>query len=130
MTFITWTLIKGRPKDTSYFEGSKAAVIVCDLMKEPTITKMSAWAESIRKGIGKVPLVFVGNNVDEASKNNVEMMNKIAKSYASPVVFTYLEDRDSIEEVFVQIINAVRPNFGEDVFKPEQQDNPPFKHQA
>ncbi len=107
MTFITWTLTKGRPKDTSYYKGSKAAAIVCDLTKVKTIKKMNTWAKSIQKGVGDIPLVFVGNNVDAAAGNNVEMMIKIAKSYSSPVVLTRLEDRESIEEVFVQIVKAI-----------------------
>ena len=107
MTFITWTLTKGRPKVTSYYKGSKAAVIVCDLTKTNTIKRMKTWAKSIRKGIGGIPLVFVGNNVDAAAGDDVEMMLKIAKSYSSPVVLTRLEDRKSIEEVFGQIVKAV-----------------------
>jgi GTPase SAR1 family protein len=110
MTFITWTLTKGRPKRTSYYKGTKAAVIVCDLTKPRTIKKMKTWAKSIKKGVGMIPLVFVGNNVDQAKSNNVDVMLRIAKSYDSPVVLTRLKDRDSIEEVFVQIIKAVGPD--------------------
>ncbi len=114
MTFITWTLTKGRPKRTSYYKGTKAAVIVCDLKKPQTIKKMKAWAKSIIKGVGEIPLVFVGNNVDEAKSGNVDTMLKIAKSYDSPVVLTRLKDRASIEEVFVQIIKAVGPDLLKD----------------
>ena len=107
MTFITWTLTKGRPKESSYFKGSKAAVIVCDLTKVKTIKKMKIWAKSIRKGVGDIPMVFVGNNVSAAEGNNVELMIKIAKSNSSPVVLTSLENRESIEEVFAQIVKAI-----------------------
>lgn len=114
MTFITWTLTKGRPKATSYYKGTKAAVIVCDLRKTNTIKKMKRWAKSIKKGVGDIPLVFVGNNVDSAKSNNVDMMLKIAKSFGSPVVLTRLEDRKSIEEVFERIIKAVGPKLWEE----------------
>ncbi len=110
MTFLTWFLTKGRPKDTSYYKGTKAAVIVCDLTKGHTIKKMKSWAKSIRKGVGQIPLVFVGNNVDMAKSSKVDLMLKIANSYESPVVLTRLGDRDSIEEVFVQIIKSVGPD--------------------
>jgi GTPase SAR1 family protein len=111
MTFITWTLTEGRPKNTSYFEGSKAAVIVCDLTSKHTIKRMRRWAESIRKSIGSIPLVFVGNNVEEANGKNVELALKIAKSYNSPVVLTSLEDKKSIEEIFIQIVNTMGSKF-------------------
>jgi GTPase SAR1 family protein len=107
MTFITWTLTEGRPKDTSYFEGSKAAVIVSDLTRKHTIKKMKIWAESIVKSVGNIPLVFVGNNVEKAKGKNVEMALKIAKSYDSPMVLTSLEDKESIEKVFIQILKSI-----------------------
>lgn len=114
MTFLTWTLTKGRPRDTSYYKGTKAAVIVCDLTKGHTIKKMKSWAKSIRKGVGQIPLVFVGNNVDMAKTSSADLLLKIAKSFKSPVVLTSLEDRKSIEEIFVQIINAVGPDLCEE----------------
>lgn len=124
LTFLTWTLTKGRPRDTSYYKGTKAAVIVCDLTKSHTIKKMKSWAKSIRKGVGQIPLVFVGNNVDRAKGNNVDLMLKIAKSYKSPVVLTSLKDRGSIEELFVQIINSVGPDLWDDRYTYNEQGSP------
>jgi nucleoside-triphosphatase THEP1 len=110
MAFTTWTLTDGRPKDTSYYKGSKAAVIVCDLTKGNTVVKMKTWADSIIKRVGRIPLVFVGNNVDSALGNNVDLMLKLAESYHSPVVFTRLGDRKSVEMIFDQIVKAVGPD--------------------
>ena len=115
LTFLTWTLTKGRPKDSTYFKGSRAAIIVCDLTKEQTIKKMKSWANSVRKRIGAIPLVFVGNNAKKASENNVDMMLEIAKTYDSSVVLTRLDDPSSIEEVFGRIIQAIWPDSGDDV---------------
>ena len=127
MTFITWTLTKGRPKDTSYYKGTKAAVIVCDLIKTNTIKKMKRWAKSIKKGVGDIPLVFVGNNIDSAKSGNVDMMLRIAKSFDSPVVLTRLEDRESIEEVFEQIIKAVGSKLLEGTVIHKQPSSAPLK---
>jgi GTPase SAR1 family protein len=107
LTFITWTLTEGRPRDTSYLQGTKAAVIVCDLTKGKTVKKMNKWVKSLKKGVGVVPLIFVGNNVDSAQGSEVDMMLSTAKSYNAPVVLTRLSDRTSIEEVFVQILKAI-----------------------
>jgi len=114
LTFTTWTLTKGRPKDTTYLQGSKAAIICADLTKIKTIKKMRSWAKSIRKGVGDIPLIFVGNNVTDAEGGNVDLILKIAKSYDSPVVLTRLDDRASIEEVFLQVVKAVRGSVKED----------------
>jgi GTPase SAR1 family protein len=107
LTFITWTLTQGRPRDTSYLSGTKAAVIVCDLTKGKTVKKMKKWAKSLQKGVGDVPLIFVGNNVDSAKGSEVDLMLKTATTYSAPVVLTRLSDRGSIEEIFVQIIKAI-----------------------
>jgi GTPase SAR1 family protein len=109
LTFITWTVTEGRPKDTSYYRGSKAAVIVCNLTKGKTVKKMKKWTRSIEKGVGKIPLVFVGNNVDESKGKEVDMMLETAKQYNAPVVLTRLTDRSSIEEIFIQVIKAIGP---------------------
>ena len=107
LTFITWTLTQGRPKDTSYLQGTKAAVIVCDLTKGKTVKKMNKWANSLQQGVGDVPLIFVGNNVDSAQGSEVDMMLSTARSFNAPVVLTRLSDRASIEEVFVQVLKAI-----------------------
>jgi signal recognition particle receptor subunit beta len=107
MTFITWTLTKGRPKDTTYTHGTKAAVVVCDLSKGKTVKKMKKWTKSIKKGIGEIPIIYVGNNVDGAKAERVDRMLNYAKAYDAPVVLTRLSDRTSIEEVFVQIVKAI-----------------------
>ena len=107
LTFITWTLTEGRPRDTSYLQGTKAAVIVCDLTKGKTVKKMNKWANSLQQGVGDVPLIFVGNNVDSAQGSEVDMMLSTARSFNAPVVLTRLSDRASIEEVFVQILKVI-----------------------
>jgi GTPase SAR1 family protein len=107
LTFITWTLTVGRPRDTLYLQGTRVAVIVCDLTKGKTVKKMKKWARSLHKEVGEIPLIFVGNNVDSASGSEVDMMLSQAKTYDAPVVLTRLSDRDSIEEVFIQIIKAI-----------------------
>jgi GTPase SAR1 family protein len=114
MTFTTWTLTKGRPKGTTYLKGSKAAIICSDLAKVKTVKKMRMWAKSIIKGVGDIPLVFVGNNVDKAHGDTLDMIQKIAWSFDAPVVLTRLDDRPSIEEVFVQVVKAVRSHGKED----------------
>jgi GTPase SAR1 family protein len=110
ITFITWTLTEGRPRDTSYTQGSRAGVIVCDLTKGHTVEKMKKWANSIKKGVGEIPLIFVGNNVDKAAGESVDRMLDYAKSFDAPVVFTRLEDKESIEEIFNQIVKATGPD--------------------
>ncbi len=114
MTFTTWTLTKGRPKDTTYLRGTRAAIICADLTKVKTIKKMRAWDKSIRKGVGDIPLIFVGNNVNDAMGDNVTLMLKIAQSFDSPVVLTRLDDKASIEQVFVQVVKAVRNRVKDD----------------
>lgn len=113
ITFITWTLTEGRPSDTTYTQGGRAAVIVCDLTKGETVKKMKKWAMSIKEGVGDIPIIFVGNNVESAVADAVDRMLDYAKTFDAPVVFTRLEDKDSIEEIFNQIVKEI----GEDLLK-------------
>ncbi len=80
---------------------------MCDLTKGKTVKKMKKWAKSLKKGVGEVPLIFVGNNVDSAATSEVDLMLSTAKRYHAPVVLTRLTDKGSIEEIFIQIIKAI-----------------------
>jgi hypothetical protein len=110
MTFTTWTLTKGRPRDSTYLKGTRAAIIVSNLTKVRTVKKMGMWAKSIIQGVGNIPLVFVGNNADGAPHDTVDMIKKIAWSFDAPVMLTRLDDRSSVEEIFLQVIKVVRSN--------------------
>lgn len=100
MTLMMWTLSERRPKETTFYTGANGAIIVCNLEKWSTISKMIKWADSINSNIGEIPLFFIGNNYDLADPDHINLLKKIAKSYESPWYYINYEDKDEVKEVF------------------------------
>ena len=100
MTLMIWTLSERRPKETTFYTGANGAIIVCNLEKWSTISKMIKWADSINSNIGNIPLFFIGNNYDLAEPDHITLLKKIAKSYESPWYYINYEDKDEVKEVF------------------------------
>ncbi|HYU06246.1 MAG TPA: Rab family GTPase [Thermoplasmata archaeon] len=48
----------------AYFEGSHGVIAVCDMTRKDTFYDLSNWVQMIRKQVGNVPIVFLGNKFD------------------------------------------------------------------
>ena len=48
----------------AYFEGSHGVIAVCDLTRKDTFYDLNNWVQMIRKQVGNVPIVFLGNKAD------------------------------------------------------------------
>jgi small GTP-binding protein len=48
----------------AYFEGSHGVIAVCDLTRKDSFYDLNNWVQMIRKQVGNVPLVFLGNKMD------------------------------------------------------------------
>jgi small GTP-binding protein len=48
----------------AYFEGSHGVIAVCDLTRKDTFYDLNNWVQMIRKQVGNVPIVFLGNKMD------------------------------------------------------------------
>src|SRR2546428_11966599 len=48
----------------AYFEGSQGVIAVCDLTRKDTFYDLNNWFQMIRKQVGNVPMVFLGNKMD------------------------------------------------------------------
>jgi len=48
----------------AYFEGSHGVIAVCDLTRKDTFYDLNNWVQMIRKQVGTVPIVFLGNKMD------------------------------------------------------------------
>ena len=103
IVLMLWTLTTGRPKETTYLFGTDAAIIVSNLHDGKTVEKMPQWADSIREHVGDVPLVFVGNGIEEENEENAMRVKEIADTYDSLFLFTQWQDKSSVEEVFTEV---------------------------
>ncbi|TLZ45276.1 MAG: GTP-binding protein [Methanobacteriota archaeon] len=52
----------------AYFEGSHGVIAICDLTRKDTFYDLNNWVQMIRKQLGTVPIVFLGNKMDLAER--------------------------------------------------------------
>jgi GTPase SAR1 family protein len=114
LTLMIWTLSERRPKETTFYTGADGAIIVCNLQKWQTISKMIKWAESINDNLERIPLFFIGNNYDLAEPDHIDLLKKIAKSYKSPWYYINYDDRDEVKEVFNSVARKLLKEKGID----------------
>ncbi len=48
----------------AYFEGAHGVLAVCDLTRKETFYDLNNWVQMVRKQVGDVPIVFLGNKAD------------------------------------------------------------------
>ncbi|OGS62181.1 MAG: hypothetical protein A3K59_03845 [Euryarchaeota archaeon RBG_19FT_COMBO_69_17] len=48
----------------AYFEGAQGVIAVCDVTRKETFYDLNNWVTMVRKQIGEVPIVFLGNKSD------------------------------------------------------------------
>ena len=93
LTLLFWTLTKGRPKKTTYFEGAGAAIIIGNLNQRRSLKTMQSWAKSIRENLGTIPLFFIGTIENSKSKKNQKLLSKLADQFNSRY-FVLLHDQE------------------------------------
>ncbi len=106
-----WTLTKGRPRDTTYLAGSSAAIIVGNLNKTKSISKMSFWAEKIHGFVGEIPLFFIGTIDGSRPIRRINRMKKLAKSYNASYFLLPLTDENRMELIFQSIANRLAKKY-------------------
>ncbi|HKZ99870.1 MAG TPA: Rab family GTPase [Thermoplasmata archaeon] len=52
----------------AYFEGAQGVLAVCDLTRKETFYDLSNWVTMVKKQVGEVPIVFLGNKSDLAER--------------------------------------------------------------
>lgn len=112
MTLITWTVTKGRPRETTYFDDASAAIIVSDLNRPSTVRLSADWAQNILDRVGDIPLFFVATNADLGEPNTLEYIKDIAHRFNSSVSPVNSEDQKSAREIFKTIADVISKNIG------------------
>ncbi|MCG3226168.1 MAG: GTP-binding protein [Candidatus Heimdallarchaeota archaeon] len=73
----------------TYFQGSLAAAIVFDITSQESFDKLDFWLETLKKGVGEIPIVLVGNKNDLKSDREVSIED--AEKYAEQLNTLYFE---------------------------------------
>ena len=103
LTLLFWTLTKGRPKVSTYFNGSGAAIIVGDLNSLKSIKKMRFWADSVKENIGNIPMFFIGTKNNSNSNKNLSKLSKLADDYNSHYFILYRDSENGFKPILKSI---------------------------
>lgn len=103
LTLIFWTLTLGRPRTTTYFNGSNAAIIVGNLKDRTSISKMDEWADIIVEQLGSIPLFFIGNHGDNRRTKIKKKLVNLATKYNGNYFLLNPGKTDSLTKIFKSI---------------------------
>jgi hypothetical protein len=113
LTLIFWTLTEGRPRETTYFHGAGAAIIVGDLDSRHSIKRMRNWVGTIRDYVGEIPLFFVGTKHNSKRHRKYTHLEKLAHDFNGKY---FLLARNQ-EGALKTILKSIAKHIGNDYFK-------------
>ena len=92
-----------------YYKGAKAALVVYDITSRPTFESVPEWVNSIRKNVGDIPIVLVGNKADlepyrRVKKEEGEEMAK--KLDLGSFIETSAKSGENVDKPFRMAVNV------------------------
>ncbi len=99
----------------SFYEGTNGAIVVFDLSRAQTFTKMKEWLSDARQGIEKkFPVIIIGNKSDLITEIGIVVDRNEAKQYAEKEGSIYIETSaktgDNVEKAFLEITQNMIKN--------------------
>lgn len=105
LTLMIWDIMGQKEykliHETAY-QGSKGAIVVCDLSRKETLHNLINWVTSLFNITKTLPIVFVANKsdlMDQFQFNDAEL-TEIALPYHAPFFRTSAKSGENVENVF------------------------------
>jgi len=117
LTLLFWTLTKGRPKKTTYFEGAGAAIIMGNINQRRSLNTMQSWANSIRENLGTIPLFFIGTIENSKSKKNQRLLSKLAEQFNSRYFVLSYDQESRLNTIMKSIARHIARSYSKLIFK-------------
>ncbi len=86
-----------------YFKGSNGAIGVYDVTSQESLLKIPGWVSSIKKAVGNIPMILIGNKIDLDRKVTKEEGEELAQRMGCDYVETSAKTGDHVEEAFLVI---------------------------
>lgn len=86
-----------------YFKGSNGAIGVFDVTSHDSLLKIPGWVTSIKKSVGSIPMILLGNKIDLERKVPVEEATDLAARLSCEYMETSAKDGTNVEEAFLKI---------------------------
>jgi len=93
----------------AYFEGAHGVLAVCDLTRKDTFYDMNNWVQMVRKQVGDVPIVFLGNKADLAERVVVspEELARMGAILSAKIFLTSAKTGKNVNEAFQTLADAI-----------------------
>ncbi|MBD3352230.1 MAG: GTP-binding protein [Candidatus Lokiarchaeota archaeon] len=89
-----------------YFKGSNACIGVYDITSPESLLKIPGWLSSIKKSVGSIPMILLGNKYDLApeqqrvdEKDALDLSERLDCTHQ----YTSAKSGDGVEEAFMEI---------------------------
>lgn len=93
----------------AYFEGAQGVLSVCDLTRKETFYDLNNWVQMVRKQVGEVPVVFLGNKSDLVGRLVVtqEELARIGSIHDAPTFWVSAKTGQGVNEAFQILADAI-----------------------
>jgi len=93
----------------AYFEGSHGVIAVCDMTRKDTFYDLNNWVQMIRKQVGNVPIVFLGNKMDLTERLVVsqEELARMSTIHTATHYFSSAKTGSGVNEAFKSLAEAI-----------------------
>ncbi len=93
----------------AYFEGAQGILAVCDLTRKDTFYDLNNWVTMVKKQVGDVPTVFLGNKVDLEERRVVteEELNRLGSIHRAKTFMTSAKTGQGVNEAFETLATAI-----------------------
>lgn len=105
LTMMLWDLAGSEEFSqvrASYLRGSAGAVLVCDLTRADTLTKLNNYIVDLHKVSPDAKLIIAANKVDLISEHQltVSQVREAANQHGAPFYLTSAKEGDEVETLF------------------------------
>ena len=118
LTMMLWDLAGSEEFDrvrSSYFRGSSGAVLVCDLTRPETLSKLKQYTEELQKISPEARLIIAANKHDLVEESpsggrpflDPAQVEELANSLRAPYFFTSAKRGDEVEALFRCLAQAL-----------------------
>jgi small GTP-binding protein len=108
LTLMIWDIMGQKQytliHETAY-QGSKGAILVCDLTRKETLHNLTAWTTSLFNITQNIPVIFVGNKNDLLSSiqyGDAEMLD-VSTAYHAQFFLTSAKTGVNVETTFKEL---------------------------
>ena len=93
----------------AYFEGAHGVIAVCDLTRKDTFYDLDNWVQMVRKQVGDVPVVFLGNKSDLGERTVVsqEELERMGAMHNAKTYLTSAKSGKNVNEAFETLAVAI-----------------------